>query len=157
MVEHRGRAEACFYPFLNLYPRWGWVVKATLRPLYPLWRNPGSHSTGGGVGLRAGLTGAGNLTANGVWTPNRQARSDSLYRLSYHGRRVMKDEEILSSNFCRRAEIPGVIWSHQIDLFMSPLLARRRFWFKSISKHFVFMGFPQVYRNGHIPLLHQTF
>lgn len=68
MVEHRGGTEVCFYPLLKLYPRWGWVVNATFRPLYPPPRekNPGSHSTGGVVGLRAGLTGAENLIANGV-------------------------------------------------------------------------------------------
>jgi len=30
----------------------GWVVSATLRPLYP-WERPGTHCTGGWVGPRA--------------------------------------------------------------------------------------------------------
>ena len=38
----------------------GWVVNATLRPLYPL-EKPGTHCTGGWVGTRAGLDGCGKL------------------------------------------------------------------------------------------------
>jgi hypothetical protein len=40
--------------FLDLGARRGWVVSTTARPLYPLER-PGTHCTGGWVGLRAGL------------------------------------------------------------------------------------------------------
>ena len=36
----------------------GWVVKATLRPLYPR-EIPDTHCTGGWVGPRAGLDGCG--------------------------------------------------------------------------------------------------
>ena len=36
----------------------GWVVNATLRPLYPRER-PGAHCIGGWVGLRVGLDGCG--------------------------------------------------------------------------------------------------
>jgi hypothetical protein len=39
---------------LDLGARRGWVVSATPRPLYPQER-PGTHCTGGWVGLRAGL------------------------------------------------------------------------------------------------------
>ena len=38
--------------------RLGWAVSATSRPLYPRER-PGTHCTGGWVGLRAGLDGCG--------------------------------------------------------------------------------------------------
>jgi len=44
--------------FLNLDARWGWVVNAMPRPLYPRKR-PGNHCTGGWVGPRAGLYGCG--------------------------------------------------------------------------------------------------
>jgi hypothetical protein len=40
--------------FLNLGARTGWVVSTTPRPLYPRER-PGTHCTGGWVGLRVGL------------------------------------------------------------------------------------------------------
>ena len=36
--------------------RWGWVVNATPRPLYPR-ESPGTHYMGGWVGPRAGLDG----------------------------------------------------------------------------------------------------
>jgi hypothetical protein len=39
---------------LDLGARRGWVVSTMLRPLYPRER-PGTHCTGGWVGLRAGL------------------------------------------------------------------------------------------------------
>ena len=40
-----------------------WVVNATPRPLYPLER-PGTHCTGGWVGLTAGLYGINNYHYN---------------------------------------------------------------------------------------------
>jgi hypothetical protein len=65
----------------------GWVVKATLRPLYTRER-PGTHCIGGWVGRRAGLEGAENLSHTGIRSPDRPARSESLYRLSYPGPRT---------------------------------------------------------------------
>ena len=50
----RGEVEVQLYSFLNLGTRWGWVVNATPRPLYPPERH-GTHCTGGWVGPRAGL------------------------------------------------------------------------------------------------------
>ena len=48
-------------PFLRpRHWRWGWGVSSTPRPLYPRER-PGTHSTGGWVGTRAGPDGCGNL------------------------------------------------------------------------------------------------
>ena len=41
------------YCFFNLGARWGWVVNATPRPLYPQER-PGAHCIGVWVGPRAG-------------------------------------------------------------------------------------------------------
>ena len=59
------------YSFFNLGARWGWMVNAMLRPLYPLER-PGTHCIGGwGVeGGRAGLDGCGKC-------PHRDSISDS--------------------------------------------------------------------------------
>ena len=63
----------------------GWVVSTTPRPLYPQER-PGTHCTGDWVGPRV-WTGAEDLAAIGIRSPDRAARSESLYRLSYPGRR----------------------------------------------------------------------
>ena len=60
----------------------GWVVNATLRPLYPRER-PVTHCIGGWVGLRAGLARAENLSPTGIRSPDRPARNESLYRLRY--------------------------------------------------------------------------
>jgi hypothetical protein len=50
--------------------------------LYPRER-PGTHCTGGWVDPRTGLDSAENLTVTGIRSPDRQARSKSLYQLSY--------------------------------------------------------------------------
>ena len=59
-----------------------WVVSTTPRPLYPR-ESPGTHCTGGWVDPRAGLEGAENLAATGMRFPDRPARNEWLYRLSY--------------------------------------------------------------------------
>jgi hypothetical protein len=56
-----GRAKdlsVSLYSFFNLGARWGWVVKATPRPLYP-WERPGTHCIGGRMGPRTGPDGCG--------------------------------------------------------------------------------------------------
>ena len=60
------------------------MVNATPRPLYPLER-PGTHCTGGWVGLRAGLDRCGKSALTGIRSPGRPAHNKSLYRLSYPG------------------------------------------------------------------------
>jgi hypothetical protein len=61
----------------------GWVVNATPQPLYPRERT-GTCCIGSWVGLRAGLDGAENLAPTRIPSPDRPARSKSLYRLSYN-------------------------------------------------------------------------
>ena len=60
------------------------MVSTTPRPLYPRQR-PGTHCTGGWVGPGPVWTGAENLAQTGIRSPDRPARSESLYRLSYPG------------------------------------------------------------------------
>jgi hypothetical protein len=62
----------------------GWVVNATPRPLYPLER-PGTHCIGGWVGPKTVLVGAENLAPTEFRSPDRPARRESLYHLSYPG------------------------------------------------------------------------
>jgi hypothetical protein len=61
-------------------------VWLTSRPgrLYPRER-PGTHCTGGWVGPGAGLDRWGKSCPTGIRSPDLPARSESLYRLSYHG------------------------------------------------------------------------
>ena len=69
----RGGADIKLYSSFNLGARWGWVVNATLRPLYsPEW--PGTHCTGGWVGPRPVWTGAENHAPTGIRSLDRQAR-----------------------------------------------------------------------------------
>ena len=61
-----------------------WMVNDTPRPLYS-WERPGTHCIGGWVGPTAFWTGAENLAPSRIRSPDRPARSQSLYRLSYPG------------------------------------------------------------------------
>ena len=62
-----------------------WVVNATPRPLYPREKT-GTHCTGGWMGRRPGVDRIGNLAPpTGNRSPDRPARSESLYPLSYLG------------------------------------------------------------------------
>jgi hypothetical protein len=52
----------------------------------PPGKRPGTHCTGGWVGPRAGMGGCGkSRPPTGIRSPDRPARSESLYRLSYRG------------------------------------------------------------------------
>jgi hypothetical protein len=62
----------------------GWVVNDTSRPIYSWWRSV-SHWTEGWVGRRTCLEGAEDLAPTGIRSPDRPARSESLYWLSYPG------------------------------------------------------------------------
>jgi hypothetical protein len=68
--------------FHDLGARRGWVVSTRPRPFYPRER-PGTHCTGGWVGPRAGLKVWVKSRPTGIRFPDRPARSQSLYRLSY--------------------------------------------------------------------------
>ena len=60
-------------------------VSTTPRQLYPRER-PGTHRIGGWVGPGPVWMGAENLPPTGIESPDRQARNELLYRLSYPGR-----------------------------------------------------------------------
>jgi hypothetical protein len=62
----------------------GRVVDATPRPFY-LRERHGTDSIGEWVGSRAGLDRCGKSRPTGIQSPERPARSESLYRLSYPG------------------------------------------------------------------------
>jgi hypothetical protein len=56
---------------------------------------PGTHCIGSWVGTRAGLDGCGKSRPIGIRSPDRPARSESLYRLNYHGPRPKTGLDIL--------------------------------------------------------------
>jgi hypothetical protein len=61
---------------------------------YPQKR-PGTHCTGGWVGSRPVWTGAVNIAPTGIQTPERPARSQSLYPLNYPAHQLLYE---LSNN-----------------------------------------------------------
>ena len=71
------------YPFFNLGARWGWVVNATPRPLYPRERDPLPIVREAEWAPGLVWTGAENLAPTGIRLPDRPACSESRYGLSY--------------------------------------------------------------------------
>jgi hypothetical protein len=69
---------------LDLGSRKGLVVSTKPRPLYPR-EGPSTNCTGGWEGPKAGLEVCEDLTPTEIRSPDRPARSQSLYRLSYPG------------------------------------------------------------------------
>jgi hypothetical protein len=87
-TAHRG-SGGIVLPFHDLGTRRGWGVSVTPRPLFTPRRDPVSI-----VQEEAGWApgpvwiGAENLGSTGIWSPDRPARSQSLYRLSYTAQEV---------------------------------------------------------------------
>ena len=69
--------------FFNLGTRFGWVVSATPRPLYSRVRDQVPIVQEAGWVPGPVWTGAENLAPTGIRSPDRPARSQPLYRLSY--------------------------------------------------------------------------
>jgi len=78
--------KAYLYFFFNLGDRYGCVVKARPRPLYPRGKkNLVAILQEAGWFPGPVWTSAKNLAPIGTRSPDRPARSESLYRLSYPG------------------------------------------------------------------------
>ena len=58
-----------------------WLAPAALPPR----KSPGTRCIRGWVGPRTGLDRRENIASTGIRSPDRPARSESLYRLSYSG------------------------------------------------------------------------
>jgi hypothetical protein len=72
------------YSYFNLSAKWGWVVIATPRPLYPRERL-GTHCIGDWVGTRSALDRCGKSCPYWIRSPDRPAHSESLHQLRYPG------------------------------------------------------------------------
>ena len=62
-------------------------MNATPRPIYPRTRKPVPIVQEAGWARRSARTGVEDLDPSGIRSPNRPARSESLYRLRYPGPR----------------------------------------------------------------------
>ena len=77
--ESRGIALLYFRPL-----HWKGVRGQRHAPAAPYSQErPGTHCTGGWVGLRTGLDRCGKSRPTGIRSPDRPARRQSLYRLRY--------------------------------------------------------------------------
>ena len=84
-------------PFHHHGTRRGWWVSLTPRPLFTPWKDPVPIVQEAGWDPGPVWTGAKNLVPTGIRSPDRPARSQSLYRLSYRANRLEKDLR----NVCR--------------------------------------------------------
>jgi hypothetical protein len=66
-----------------------------------LRERPGTHCIGGWVGPGLVCKSAENLAPTGIRSPDRPARSESLYRLSYRGAYYHMVLEIMCDVCCR--------------------------------------------------------
>jgi hypothetical protein len=77
------RGIALSFRELRHEERMGWLAPRPGR--MPPGKRPGTHCTGGWVGLRAGLDGCGKSRLHRDSIPGPSSRSESLYRLHYPG------------------------------------------------------------------------
>ena len=81
-TAHRG-SRGIALTFHDHGPRRGWGVSVTPRPLLTPGKDPVPIVQGTGWAPEPVWTGAENLASNGIRSPDRPARSQSLYRLGY--------------------------------------------------------------------------
>ena len=81
-TAHRGSRGIALL-FHDHGTRRGWGVSVTPRPLFTPGERAGTNFTGSWVGPRAGLDRCGKSRPTEIRSPDRPARSQSLYRLSY--------------------------------------------------------------------------
>ena len=81
-TAHRG-SRGIGLPFLDHGTRSGWGVSVTPRPLFTPRKDPVPIVQEAGWALGPVWTGTENLASTGIRSPDRPARSQSLYRLSY--------------------------------------------------------------------------
>ena len=81
-TAHRG-SRGIALPFLDHGTRRGWGISVTPRPLFTPGKDPVPTVQEAGWAPRPVWTGAENLAPTAIRSPDRPARSQSLYRLSY--------------------------------------------------------------------------
>ena len=87
-TAHRG-SRGIALPFHDHGTRRGWGVSITLRPLFTPGKDPVSIVQEAGWAPGPVWTGAENLASTRIRSPDRAARSQSLYRLSYPAHQKM--------------------------------------------------------------------
>jgi len=108
-TDHRG-SRGIALPFLDHGTRSGWGVSVTPRPLFIPGKNPVPIVQEAGWAPGPVWTGAENLAPTGIRSPDRSARSQSLYRLSYpaHFGKIQEKKKILAK-FQYRFLCPAVL------------------------------------------------
>jgi hypothetical protein len=118
--------------------KWGWEVSVAPRPCFtPTERTPGTHCTGGWVGLRPGLDTEDRGKILCIWrgsNPGRPVCSQTLYWLSYRSsddRMIMKIKYMAGTG------------NLQLNVESEP----RGVWFTSYSQSFDFVRDDILYQE----------
>jgi hypothetical protein len=132
MKNHReSRGIALFV--INLSAKWGRVVNATPRPIYPRERSPVPIVQEAAWVLGMVWTGAENLASpTRRKLPDRASRSESLYRLSYRGSKPFDWLWLLSARFrgwfCENGNL-HLVWASQSSGWLVPDVSEVRITF----------------------------
>ena len=95
--------------------RRGWWVSVTPRPLFTPWKDPVPIVQDGGWAPGPVWTDAENLAPTGIRSPERPARSLSLYRLSYPGPEREREREN-ASGINLNTDVLCVVTLHYLTL-----------------------------------------
>jgi hypothetical protein len=89
----------------KLGARWGWVINATTRPIYP-WDRRGTHCIGTLVGPRDGLDWCRKYHSTGIRSSDPSICSESLKRIRHPGGRTSsKGQDSLKKAMIRAREV----------------------------------------------------
>ena len=110
-TAHRGRRGIALL-FIDHGTRKGWGVSVTPRPLFTSEKDPVPIAQEAGWAPGPVWAGAENLAPTGIRYPDRQARSQSLYRLSNRGPRFAGYSLFCPSSFLIFLPIIFVLINH---------------------------------------------
>ena len=110
-TAHRG-SRCIALPFNDHGTRRGWGVSVTPWPLFTLGKNllPIVQETGWAPG--SVWTGVENLASTGIRSPDRPARSQSLYRLRYAAHNLAEVYWYFTETCCLHLQSSQHIWYH---------------------------------------------
>jgi hypothetical protein len=114
---------------------------------------PGTRCTGGWVGPRAGPVGCGKLSPSTFRSPDRPARSESLYRLIYPGPQMLNNTQQYSVDCSRRFNYNCLLSRAIINTgrrIITEKITQRRTWVPIIWVHW---GRTGAQRNRNLPSL----
>ena len=122
---HRG-SRGIAVRFHDHGTRRGWRVSVTLRPLFTPGKDPVPIIQEAGWAPGLVWTDAENFSLTGIWSPDRPARSQSLYGLGYPGRSEFHySNNIMSTgSFLFNDCVKNYLWTAMCEIICEPLCVK---------------------------------